>query len=75
MSFFESTLLKLIRIKIRDLLAGIVAQTVEPVRDKSKAWVRILAWVRFFICSAAFVRHCNSGEELEGPISTRVCTI
>ena len=38
-------------IKIGDLPTDSIAQSVERLRDKPKAWVRILAIVRFFICS------------------------
>ena len=67
--------LKLIRIKIRDLPADTVAQSVENRRDKPRAWVRILASARFLICSVASFLLCYLGEALEGPISTGVCTI
>ena len=36
---------------------------------------RIIASVRFFICSAAFFLLCYPCEALEGPISTRACII
>ena len=39
----------LIRIKIRDLPADTVALSVERRRDMPRAWVRILANVRFFL--------------------------
>ena len=67
--------LKLIRIKIRDLPADAVAQSVERQHDKLKTWVQILASVRCVICSVAFFLLCYPGEALEGPISTGVCTI
>ena len=67
--------MKLMRIKIRDLSADTVPQSVECQRDKPKAWVRILAGVRFLVCSFAFFLLCYPGEALKGPISTGVCTV
>ena len=67
-------MLKLIGIKIRYLPADTVAQWVERQGDKPKAYVRILASVRFFVCSVAFFLLCLPGEGLEGSVSTEVCT-
>ena len=44
--------------------ADIVAQSIEDLRVKLKAWVRILAIVRFFISSVAFLLQFNAGEAL-----------
>ena len=41
--------------------------------EKPGTWVRMLASVRFFICSVASFLLCCPCEALEGPISTRVC--
>ena len=60
--------LKLIRIKILDLLDDTVVQSIERRSDKPKAIVRIIVIVRFFICSVAFFLLCYLGEALEGPI-------
>ena len=43
--------------------------------EKPRTWVRVLASVRFFICSVASFLLCCPCEALEGPISTRVCII
>ena len=43
--------------------------------EKPRTWVRVLASVRFFICSVASFLLCCPCEALEGPISTRVCLI
>ena len=59
----------------RELPADTVAQTVERLCDKQKAWVRILASVRFFICPSAFILLDYPGEALEGPILTGVSII
>ena len=67
--------LKLIRIKILDLPNDTVAQSVERRRDKPRAWVRILASVRFLNCSVALFLLCYPVEALEGLISTVVCSI
>ena len=56
--------LKLIRIKIRDLPADTVVQSVERRRDMPIAWVRILAGVRFLIRSVAFFLICYPGKAL-----------
>ena len=44
----------LIRIKILELPADTVTQSVEHLHDKHMVWIRILASVRFFTCSATF---------------------
>ena len=43
--------------------------------EKPRTWVRVLASVRFFICSVASFLLCCPCEALEGSISTRVCII
>ena len=63
------------RIDIWELSADTVAQFVERLRYKQMAWVRILASVRFFICTILFFLLFYPGEALEGSISTVVCTI
>ena len=47
--------MRLKRIKIEELSADTVAQSEEHLRDKQKAWVQILASVRFL-----FVLLCSS---------------
>ena len=66
---------RLIRIKIWDLPADTVAQSVERLCDKPRVCVRILANARFFIYSVVFFLLCYPGEVLGGPISTGVCTM
>ena len=67
--------MKVVMIKIRELPADTVAQSVERRRDKPKTWVRILASVRFFICSVALFILCHPREALVGPILTWVSII
>ena len=67
--------LKHIRIKILDLPAETVAQSVERRRDRLNTCVGNLASVRFFTCFVAFFLLCYHGEALEGPMSTGVCII
>ena len=62
--------LKLESINILELSTDTVAQLVERLGDKQRAWVPILASVRFLICSVAFFLLCYHGGALEGPIST-----
>ena len=45
----ELEIRKLMMIRIRDVPADTVAQTVERRRDKPWAWVRILVSVRFLL--------------------------
>ena len=52
-----------------------MAQFVECLHDKQKACVRILARVKYFVCSFAFFLLCYPGEALECPILTQVCII
>ena len=47
---------------------GLVAKA--SALEKPGTWVRILASVRFFICSVASFLLCCPCEALEGPIST-----
>ena len=54
------------------MMTDTVAQSVECLLDKQKAWVRILASVIFLICSVVFFLFCYPGKVLEGPILTRV---
>ena len=42
------------RIKIRELSADTIDHLAERLRDKLRAWVRILASVRFSVCSVGF---------------------
>ena len=62
-----------LKLKMRDLPADTVAQSVERLRYKQKDWVRILASVRCLTCSAAFFLLCYPGEALEGKILTGAC--
>ena len=41
--------------------------------EKPGTWVRVLASVRFFICSVASFLLCCPCEAMEGPISKRIC--
>ena len=68
----ESRILWLIWINIQVLPTGTrsldgKASALEMPRN----WVRVLACVRFFICSVASFLLCCYCEALEGPISTR----
>ena len=69
-------ILKPIRIKIQVLPTG-TSRLVGKASalEKPRSWVRVLASVRFFICSDASFLLCCPCEALEGPISTRVCII
>ena len=64
--------MKPIRIKIPELPADTLAQSVVRLRDKQKAWVRILAIVRFFTCSVTLFLLCYPCEALEGSTLTAV---
>ena len=63
------------RIKICELLADTTAQSVDCLHDKQMAWVRILASVRFFICTVTLFLLCYAGKTLKSPILTGVCII
>ena len=60
---------------ILKLPADSVAQLVERLRDKLKAWVQILANVRFLICSLVFSLPYYTGKALDSSILTRVYII
>ena len=62
-------------IKIRELTADTVAQSLEHMQDKQNAWVQILASIFKIICSIVLFLLCYPGEALEGPILTGVCII
>ena len=62
-------------IKFRELPTKAIAQSVERLRDEQKAWIRIIASVKFLFCPFAFFLLCYPGEAVVGPISTGVCII
>ena len=66
---------KLVCINIRDLPAVTVAKSVERRRDKPKAFVRILASVRFFVCYVEFYYLFYLCKALEGSISSGFCIV
>ena len=72
----ELEIWKLIRTKIQVLPTGTRSLVGKAsALEKPRTRVRVLASVRFFICSVASFLLCCPCEALEGPILTRVCII